>query len=163
MTDEAKYRAAQIAKKTAGWGSALEERTEIVAFLRIMIEGIRRVLPKTIALRAALEELCRTFERGHHRIPGHSVAEFSEPILTTITQQLLAETDKTPSADRAIKIVYRNHRGEVGTRRIKPITIWFGSSQWHPEPQWLMEAMDLEKNVVRDFALKDITSWGTGT
>lgn len=40
-----------------------------------------------------------------------------------------------------------------------PKKIWFGSTEWHKEPQWLMTAMDVEKNEIRDFAMKDIESW----
>jgi len=58
-----------------------------------------------------------------------------------------------------VKIVYTNYRGETAERLIRPISISFGSSPWHPEPQWLMKAVDLEKNAERSFAIKDIHSW----
>ena len=29
----------------------------------------------------------------------------------------------------------------------------FGSTQWHPEPQWLLQAWDVDKDAERDFAL----------
>ena len=61
--------------------------------------------------------------------------------------------------DEAVSIVYTNHRGETATRRILPHRISFGSTEWHPEPQWLLEATDLERNVERSFALKDIREW----
>jgi predicted DNA-binding transcriptional regulator YafY len=56
----------------------------------------------------------------------------------------------------AVSIRYRNYRGEEGIRRIRPSHIWFGSTSWHPEPQWLMDAVDLEKGAERSFALADI-------
>lgn len=59
----------------------------------------------------------------------------------------------------AIKIQYKNYRGEIGWREIVPISVYFGSTEFHPEPQWLMLAMDVDKNANRDFALKDIISW----
>lgn len=61
--------------------------------------------------------------------------------------------------DRAVRILYTNHRGETALRRIVPESIRFGSSEWHPEPQWLLEAMDEEKGAARSFAMKDIRAW----
>lgn len=52
---------------------------------------------------------------------------------------------------------YRNHRGEISQRNVtKPEKIWFGSTEWHPKPQWLMTAWDIDKDALRDFAFKDI-------
>lgn len=56
-------------------------------------------------------------------------------------------------------IVYKNWKGEVGLRRIKPIQVFYGATEWHPAAQWLLKALDVEKNAERDFALGDIQSW----
>jgi predicted DNA-binding transcriptional regulator YafY len=67
-----------------------------------------------------------------------------------------------PSSDvtgDAVKILYRNYRGETAVRQIVPFSIWFGSTEWHPEPQWLLEALDLDKKAKRSFALKDILTF----
>jgi hypothetical protein len=58
-----------------------------------------------------------------------------------------------------VEIDYTNYRGERSLRRIQPKKLRFESTEWHPEPQWLMEALDLGKNETRYFALKDIHSW----
>lgn len=58
-----------------------------------------------------------------------------------------------------VKILYINWRNERGVRTIRPETIWFGATEWHKEKQWLLTALDLEKNEKRDFAMKDIESW----
>jgi predicted DNA-binding transcriptional regulator YafY len=50
---------------------------------------------------------------------------------------------------------YRNWRGEVATRRFRPIRFWYGSTDWHPEPCLLLRAHDLDKDVERDFCLTD--------
>lgn len=55
-----------------------------------------------------------------------------------------------------ISVIYRNWRGEVGQRRILPRQIEFKATEWHPEPQWIMHAWDLDKKEWRDFALKDM-------
>ena len=51
---------------------------------------------------------------------------------------------------------YVNWQGEKNIRKVKPHRIWYGSTQWHPNPQWLLEATDIEKQEIRNFALKDI-------
>ncbi|MCK5500376.1 MAG: hypothetical protein KAI82_03880, partial [Tritonibacter mobilis] len=54
-----------------------------------------------------------------------------------------------------ITFTYTNWRGETAQRTAVPKRIWFGSTDWHPEPGWLMTAHDLEKAADRDFALAD--------
>jgi predicted DNA-binding transcriptional regulator YafY len=56
-------------------------------------------------------------------------------------------------------IDYTNWRGERAVRRIRPVSISFENNEWHPETQWLLEAVDLVKNETRTFALKNIHSW----
>jgi hypothetical protein len=58
-----------------------------------------------------------------------------------------------------VTIDYTNHRGERALRRIKPLAITFERTTWHPEPQWLLWAQDIDKRVKRAFAMKDIHSW----
>lgn len=58
-----------------------------------------------------------------------------------------------------VKIVYTNWRGDTAERTIVPIKIWFGSTEWHKEEQWLLRALDTEKQAERDFAVKDIQRW----
>lgn len=52
-----------------------------------------------------------------------------------------------------ITLTYTNWRGETAERTIIPQRLWFGSTQWHPEPGWLLAAIDMEKDAERDFAL----------
>lgn len=58
-----------------------------------------------------------------------------------------------------VEITYTNYRGEKGNRRISPKNIYYGSTQHHSEPQWLLSAYDMDKQAFRDFAMKDISSW----
>jgi hypothetical protein len=37
------------------------------------------------------------------------------------------------------------------------MNIWFGSTEWHPEPQWFLGAFDLDNGKWRDFAMKDMS------
>ena len=54
-----------------------------------------------------------------------------------------------------ITMTYRNWRGEVAQRTIRPVALWFGKTDWHPEPGWLLSAWDCDKGERRDFALAD--------
>jgi predicted DNA-binding transcriptional regulator YafY len=56
-------------------------------------------------------------------------------------------------------IDYTNYRGERSTRIIRPLSIKFMSNEWHREPQWLLEAHDLDKDAIRTFAMSHIHSW----
>lgn len=60
-----------------------------------------------------------------------------------------------------VRIDYTNYRGERSMRRVVPVEIYFGNTEYHPESQWLMEAEDVEKHARRTFAMRDIHSWST--
>lgn len=60
----------------------------------------------------------------------------------------MSEVDHT-----IITVLYRNHRGNVANRHIRPIRMWFGSTCFHPQPQWFIECFCLSKQATRDFAL----------
>lgn len=59
-------------------------------------------------------------------------------------------------AAEPVVIGYTNWRGEYAEREIVPLHVWFGATDWHPEPQWLLKATDVAKGAERDFAVKDI-------
>lgn len=63
--------------------------------------------------------------------------------------------------NKEILIDYTNWRGERRWRKIRPMTIIFSASQWHPELQWLLKAVDAESGQVRQFAFKDIHEFKT--
>jgi hypothetical protein len=56
---------------------------------------------------------------------------------------------------KPVELSYTNYRGETARRTFTPKRVWFGSTEWHPEPQWLLTAYDHDKQADRDFALKD--------
>lgn len=64
------------------------------------------------------------------------------------------------SHDQVVVLVYTNYRGERATRRIIPERIWFGATDWHPEPQWLLDAFDIDRGAERSFAIKDVEQFG---
>lgn len=55
---------------------------------------------------------------------------------------------------RKLMIDYTNWRGERRLREIEPISMRFGSNEWHKEEQWLILAKTSEGD--REFALKDM-------
>lgn len=61
--------------------------------------------------------------------------------------------------NKIVIINYTNWKGVTAFRRIIPKKIFFGSTEWHKEEQWLLEAYDVDKNADRSFAIKDIKSW----
>ncbi|MEG9503908.1 MAG: hypothetical protein MIN69_18950 [Methylorubrum extorquens] len=79
----------------------------------------------------------------------------------------MAVTDGRPASAIAVPILYRNWRGLTAVRQIIPQTkegygshTWFGATDWHPAPQWLLHAVDVEKGEARDFAMAGVKAWG---
>jgi predicted DNA-binding transcriptional regulator YafY len=59
---------------------------------------------------------------------------------------------------KELKFIYKNWKGEISERRIDQhsINIYYGEVEWHEGEQWLMEAIDLDKDDYRTFAVRDI-------
>lgn len=72
----------------------------------------------------------------------------------------MTKVTRAPSGTiEGVTIDYTNYRGERSLRRVLPLDILFGSTEFHPEPQWLLTAIDEDKKAERVFAMKDIHSW----
>lgn len=63
---------------------------------------------------------------------------------------------------RHVVIDYTNYRGERRLRAILPLGIMYDSNEWHPEAQWMLTALDVEKEEVRTFAMANIHGWHPG-
>lgn len=63
---------------------------------------------------------------------------------------------------RTITGDYLNWRGERAVRTCSPMAIRHGVTEWHPEPGWLLRAIDSERGAEREFSLADMTP-ATGT
>lgn len=72
----------------------------------------------------------------------------------------LARGGKPMTQPKSLSIVYKNWRGEVSSRNIMPIKVWYGSTDWYQTEQWFLKAQDLDKQVERDFAMCDIIKCG---
>lgn len=57
-----------------------------------------------------------------------------------------------------VQFTYRNYKGITALRTVRPIRLWFGSTAYHPEAQWLLEAFDLDRQETRDFAMTGMLS-----
>ena len=73
----------------------------------------------------------------------------------------MATTTNSPSRPQGAPVLFRytNWRGEVSDRRAIPVRLWFGATEWHLEPQYLLDAWDMEKEAMRSFAMRDIRGW----
>lgn len=69
---------------------------------------------------------------------------------------LLIFTNSDQTQD--VTFTYTNWKGETRQRKAYFIKFFMGSNEWHPETQWLVIGMDLEKQAERTFALKDISN-----
>lgn len=63
------------------------------------------------------------------------------------------------SGEQVACLTYRNHRGELVERTVTPVRIWFGETEWHPSPQWLLEVFDHDRDAVRNYSMENIVSW----
>ena len=76
-----------------------------------------------------------------------------------ISQNSQATQSGIPNMNHPIKVLYINWRGETAVRSIVPLRIYFGSTEYHQDEQWLLEVWDIERDAARVYALKDIKSW----
>lgn len=60
---------------------------------------------------------------------------------------------------KTVTITYLNHRGEISDREILPYTFGFGTTEYYPSEQYLLEAWDFNKNALRTFAMNNIINW----
>lgn len=52
--------------------------------------------------------------------------------------------------------VYTNWKGERAPRLAQFEGVQFGSNEYHPEPQFFLKMLCLERGEIRSFAIKDI-------
>ena len=61
--------------------------------------------------------------------------------------------------DVAIDVLYKNWQGQVGNRKIIPLSTSYGKTEYHKSEQWLLRVWDVDKNDYRTYALRDIQKW----
>ncbi len=77
----------------------------------------------------------------------------ADEILAAMPSACPAPFNPAGEPGEVVSLPYRNWRGETAVRSFIPRRLWWGSDEWHPEPQWLLTALDVEKGAERDFAL----------
>lgn len=63
-------------------------------------------------------------------------------------------------AAKPLTFKYVNHAGVEGTRNVIPIGFFFGTSKYYTDPQWLLEAWDLDKQAIRHYAFAKLNIGG---
>ena len=177
VSDEDVSRAFEVYGKATGLGPHVNGflRAKCLAGLRDVLEDRARLAEQPAPAerskdwwlaRARREEGCESVQAGD---PAEQPAP-ADPIAEMVRlSQELGEDQPAPAGTgaetatlyaRRLTISYTNWRGEFGRREIAPIHLIWGSNEWHPEPQWLIEAWDISKAEIRTFALIGIG--GTG-
>ncbi|MCO5092091.1 hypothetical protein [Bosea sp. (in: a-proteobacteria)] len=86
------------------------------------------------------------------QFPAVNAQELHENMLAATASLSPAATPVSEAGGEAITARYTNWRGETAERTFIPHRVFFGSNEWHPEPQVLIEATDCEKGALRTFA-----------
>ena len=60
---------------------------------------------------------------------------------------------------RSVVFDYKNYKGVVSERLVRPIELFYGYTSYYPNKQWLLKAWDLNKDAERTFAMADISDW----
>lgn len=76
-----------------------------------------------------------------------------------VMQTYITTRESALASGKAVDVIYTNYRGDRLVRRIEPQRIWFGATDWHQEPQWLMDVFDIDRGAVRTFAMRDIEAF----
>ena len=58
-----------------------------------------------------------------------------------------------------VEIDYTNHAGERRVRRIRPLRLRFGTTPKQHTPRYVIDAIDLERNVERSFTIAELHRW----
>jgi hypothetical protein len=60
-----------------------------------------------------------------------------------------------------VEIDYTNWKGERRLRKIipQPNSLYEGSNDYHPEKQWLFNAIDTEDGRLKTWAMRGVHSW----
>ena len=81
------------------------------------------------------------------------MAEQQADVTDSVSQEI-----PVPDGSRAVQIYYMNWRKQSSLRTITPLSLWWGTNEWHETPQNFLRAYDHGKKAVRDFALLDVQS-----
>jgi predicted DNA-binding transcriptional regulator YafY len=63
---------------------------------------------------------------------------------------------------RVVVFSYKNHRGEIATRTVIPLSFHFGTTPYYRKEQWLVRAWCCERRAQRVFAMNELQYWRSG-
>jgi hypothetical protein len=63
------------------------------------------------------------------------------------------------SPRRLVQVDYDDPAAGRAWHTIRPHALYFGSTDWNPENQWLLDADDIETGDRRDLAMSNIRAW----
>lgn len=90
------------------------------------------------------------------RVAGH--VALADRVASATADAVVADLSPVSSGGDVV-IDYVNWRGERRWRLVRPLGLTCDSTEWHPERQWLLRAVDLEKSEERLFALAGVRGW----
>jgi hypothetical protein len=128
----------QLQKERKAWYKALsvssvvQRQSEKIKYLQSMLEQIEM----EIRCNADKEECLRNIGRIIGQIEGGN-------------RMVIQQGTK-------INFTYTNWRGETSKRRAIVLNLLYGSTEYHPEPQWLLKGFDLDKDAIRIYAIRDM-------
>lgn len=65
--------------------------------------------------------------------------------------------------DEPLTITFTDSTGVERERCVIPQRVWFGSTEWHPDAQWLLDAYDMDRHAVRSFELARVRGFDSHT
>lgn len=109
----------------------------------------------------ALDYIRQMLEHGDE--PMHYITDAACNAIVARLREMLHNHEQRDIEDHTFELItveldYTNYRRERSVRRVIPMEVRFGSSEYHPYQQWLMDAWDLSKKATRTFAMRDIHS-----
>lgn len=75
---------------------------------------------------------------------------------TMITNKVKPNSIAGLVGGETISFDYINYRGEDSARNARVTNVYIGSTEYHTGEQWLVDAIDLDKDEWRVFAAKDM-------
>jgi len=121
-------------------------------FLSLSEETEGTVMPEPVSIPESVREAIRQV-RPQICNCAWNINDHAPDCPSGILQNALLKVDEV--ASEPVTLTYTNWKGDTRPRTIIPKGLRFGSTNWHPEPQWLLLALDTEKHALREFALKD--------
>lgn len=111
-----------------------------------------------ILARKTVPEFWASFPQAS-RDAWHKAAAAARADLTTQIASMQAAIENLTEGHPPVALDYTNHEGVRGVRRVKPLLIDYGTTDWHPEPGFLMPCWDMDRGAYRIYSLGGFHAW----